>query len=654
MNDLETVEPVEPVQEQIVLDRAQMLKELLAFCNGFISRSAAWRRESWEDNWRKWSRNADGIYDPEIARQKDKRQAKVFVPITPSHLENALFKTEVGPRPPLEVKARKGIVELDLGMVDQSENIRDLILREREKSRFEIERNKVLADKCRYGSGFARMRFETRIEDRLTRVPQYAPVDINNEAQVMQAMSQGRQVIGYETVVEPKVIYRGCVFEHISIWDVFPDPKALKVKGNPIAYRYETTYGDVLKGIEEGYYLPEAQLPLKGKASEEVSPIDKQLVQTDRKIADSKLERTDHGKKLICYEFQARLPKKWVFINGEPIDDPEKLVPAVIRFHPDTVVGVELSDSYDGEPDIYKDDYLPVPGQFYGIGIPEMLKDVQLIVNETVCQRLDAGSIALSQKFAIIEKAIYDPKDIDEDRNVIRAKMPSGLNDIRQILMRLDMGNVPTDAFIEPQEWERWAQERTSITRATMGTAGQVKDANQTLGGMEMLKAASGDKMAYIGMLSEFDFQYEITRAYWKLIYANYNPEDVAMAIGQKRAAQFQFLTPEQVENSYQYYPMGTYTSENKAMRTARLAQVDQQFGMMPWFNRVEIAKAELQAQDEDPDRFLVPEAEAIQIMGKAQEMATGMAEQMVAQKDQQDLAAKAEQGAKMEAKEKK
>ena len=645
-------EAVEEIVEPMVLSRDQMLIDLLSWCNEFVKRSAEWRQASFEEQWRRWQRNADGIYDPEIARKKEPWQAKQFVPITPSHRENALaqlFKTEVGPRPPLEVKARKGI--LAPGQVDQSQNIRDLILREREKSRYEIERNKVVNDKTTYGSGFARVRFETRIEDRKVKVPVYEKVNVFDPSSIMRAMSGQPLLLGYEEQVQPQVIYRGVVFEHISIWDVFPDPKSLKIKGSPIAYRYETTYGEILKGIEEGYYIPEAAEKLKNTASEETTPSDKKVVETDRNISDANINRTNHGRKFICYEVQAKLPKKWVYVNGEPIDDPEKLVPARIRFHQSTIIGIEESDSYDGEPDIYKDDYMPVPGQFYGMGIPEMLKDVQLIVNETVCQRLDTGSIALSQKFAVIEKALFDPKDIDENRNTIRLKNPSGINDIRQMMMRLDMGNVPTDAFIEPQEWERWAQERTSITRTTLGTAGQVKDANQTLGGMEMLKAASGDKMAYIGMLSEFDFQYEVNRAYWKNIYQNYNQEDVALAIGVERAQTFEFLTPEQVENAYQYIPTGIYTMENKAMRQARLAQWDQQFGMMPWANRLELARIELQAMDEDPDRLIVPEADAMQIVVKAEEMAQGMASQMIAQKEQQDLAMKAEKGAAMEAK---
>lgn len=625
----------EPQVEEIVLDRSAMLSELLNWSVNFQKKSAEWRKANFEENWDRWQRAKDAIYDPVISAKKEAWQSKAVWPITAAHCETAqaqLFRTEVGPRPPLEVKSRKGLVPLgpDGQPMDQAEIIRDLTIREREKGQYEVERNKQIEDKITYGSGFMRARFETRIEDRVIKVPELEPMSIMDPTSIMRHMSGQAKVIGYKDEVQPVTIYRGVKYEYIPIRDVFWDPLATKVEGSPIAVRYRTTYGEILKGIEEGYYLPEAAEKLRSESSKETTPEDKQGVQADREQSDTPIERTEHQRVLECFEVEARIPKKWVLIDGQEIDDPEKLMPAVIRFHEKAVVAVKPSESYDGEPTIYKDDYIPIAGSFIGRGIPEMLKDVQLVSSETINQRLDTGSVALRQKFAVIERSIVDPKDLEEDRNVIRIKAPSGVNDIRQMFMTLDMGKVDSAAFIEPQEWERVGQERTSVTRLTMGTAGQVKDANQTLGGMEMLKSASGDKLAFIGMLSEFDFQYKITRATWRLIYTNYQPEDYAMALGPQRAQTFLPMSPEELELSYAFVPMGVYQMENKAMRQARLAQWYQQFGMMPWANAVQVAKTELQSMDEDPELFIHPEAVAMEIMGKAQQMAVNQVNQMM------------------------
>lgn len=623
-----------------VLSRDMMLQGLLAFCNDWISKSKEWRKNSFETQWRRWQRNADSIYDPELDAKKEKWQSRAVWPVTASHTDNAIaqqFKTEVGPRPPLDVKGRDGLVPDEL---DQSENIRDMILTEREKCRYEIERNKQVIDKTIYGSGFMRLTFENKTEPRIFKTPIYEQVTLGDLGSIARAMAGQRKVVGYNEEIRDSIIYRGVRAQYIPIWDVFPDPKALQIKGHGIAIRYQQTVQDILQGVSDGYNIQEVVQKLEGISSDEQTPEDKQGVQADREIAESELPRTKYGKLVTCYELQIRLPAKWVLIDGQAIDDPEKLIPAVVRFFEKSVVMVKPSESYDGEPDIFKDDYFTVPGQFYGRGIPEMLKDVQDVSTETVCQRLDNGAISLNTMFAVIEKYVADPKDfVAGPGRVLRLKLPAGSAsiDIRNVLMKLDMGQLDKAAFIEPQEWERAAQERTSINRVTMGTAGQVKDANETLGGMEMLRAASGDKMAYIGMLSEFDFQYEIFRAFWKLIYANYTQEDIAQAIGPERAQTVILMSPEQIESNYQYIPMGIFTMENKAQRQARLAAVREQYVGSPWLNDLAFFEAQLQSLDEDADMFKVPEAEAIQIQAKAQMMANGMVQQALMQKQQEE-----------------
>lgn len=607
------------------LNREAMLAELLEDCNEFIRSSASWRKNSFEAQWRRWQRNADSIIDPAISAKKEPWQSQAFVPVTASHRENAqaqLFKTEVGPRPALEIKRRFD----SGGQEDQSQNVRDMILLEREKSRYELERNKVLEDKTTYGSGFARIRFESRFSDRVMRMPMYEEFDAFNPATYRRFLGGQPQIVGYEAVVQQVQIYRGIRFEHISIWDVYPDPKALQIRGNQIAHRYFTTYGEIVDGVESGYYLPEAKEKLKDLQSAEQTPESAKEVEADRGIASSETERTEYAHRLECYERQAMLPKKWIYINGEEIDDPEKLVPARVRFHAMTIVGVELNDSYDGEPDIYKDDYMPVAGQFYGRGVPEMLKDVQLVCNAEVNQRLDCKTIKMSMDtmIAVIEKSVANPADLQRSviGNIIRLKNPDGINDINQSFIKLDGGSIDRAAFIEPEYWERLAQERTSINRLTMGTHGQTTDANKTLGGMEMIRAAAGDKFAYLGMLSEFDFQYEVSRAYWRLIYSNYEPEDIVKALGPERAQQFILISPEQLENDYQYYPMGIYTMESRAIKQARLSEIRTQYAGAPWLNDIAFFDSMVQSGDDDPARYKLPDAEVMQLEAKAQQMA--------------------------------
>lgn len=631
-----------PAPPEINLSREAILEECLQWCNSFIDRSKEWRKNSFELQWQKWQRAADSIYDPEVAAKKEKWQSKAVVPITASHRENAqgkLYTTEVGANPPLEFVHRIEPKQPQVpGMpppVNQGELIRDLVLWEREKARYGVRRNSQLEDKTTYGSGFIRKRFETKYEDREVDVPDFEQVSAFNPGALVRKMLGKPLQIGSHKEIQPVVVYRGMRLDHLSIWDVFPDPVSLQIKGHPIAHRYRLTYGQIVEGAQAGYYLPEAAAKLKDHDSDDATPEDKRLVESDRRIVESRINRTAYQSNLTCYQIQGRVPKKWVLINGEPIDNPDKLIPARLSFHKETMIAVELLDTYDGEPDIDKDDYMPVASQFYGRGIPEMLKDVQAVATESVCQRLDSASIVLDPMFVVFSKFVEDPKDLEQSRagGFVRLKIPpgSGISNVRDVFSRIEKGTIDRSSFIEPQEWERYAHERTSITQTSLGT-----ETNQdtTLGGQQIQQGVTGDKLTYIGMLSEFAFQDEFNHGVWALIYKNYQPEDYVLALGPEKAAQLQLMSPEQVAQNFRLVPKGIFEATRKGQRQAQVQALTQQYGMLPWFNLLGSAKVAIAAADQDESSFILPEAEAIQITQKAQVMAQQMTEQALAQKE--------------------
>lgn len=618
---------------QAEVERKGYLKELHIWAKGFIQISREWRRASFENQWRRWQRNADGIFDPDIAAKKEPWQSKAFCPITPAHRETIhgeRYKVIIGSSPQMEIKARPSVPH----ETNQSHNIRDLELRELEKSRFPVEYEKIVEDATTYGSGFCRIRWEKKMEPRPLNIPIQEQTNIYDIGSIKRALTGQRRIIGYQTVVKPVEIYNGIRIEHLSIWDVFPDPKALQIKGHAIAYRYNQTYQDILDGIRDGYNLPECKEQLARIASQETTPVDKKVVEADRRIADSQISRTENQRNLECFEIFARLPKKWVLINGEPIDDPDTLIPARIRLHMDCIIGVEVNNAYDGEPQIYKDDYKTVAGQFYGRGIPERLKDVQLICNEEVNQRLDAKAIKLNPMFAVIEKAVVNTDDfVSKAGGTIRLNanafggQPFSVNDA---FREIEMGTIDRAAFIEPQEWERWAQEVTGANRTTLASRGPGGDANETLGGMRLLRDQAGEKLAYLGLVEEVSFFYDIYRAIWRLIYQNLTPEYVLQALGPEKAKTFIPLSPEEVENGYQYLPQGAYTMQSKGQRAMALGAIRQQYQGIPWLNDMAFFDKQLSSVDEDPGVYKVPEGEAAQIMQKAQQMAEPMAKKML------------------------
>lgn len=623
LNEVETNKS--KVEQEMALHGAKT--DLLSFCNSFIDKSAAWRKSSYETKWDKWQRAADAIFDPDISSKKESWQSRVFVPITPSHRETIhahLFKTMIGVNPPLEVKAR-----YDIGSEDQAENIQALILRELDKANWGVVMDDVFHDADTFGSGFVRMSYKTQIEKRKLRKEKVEGIMDNFDPMGLVGYAK-RAVMGelkktYEYVEQDVLVYRGLHLCHYSIWDIFPDPKALKVKGNPIACRYWATYEDLVKGVQEGYYLESCLTDLKNIKEVRKYPEGQDTTQSNRDIADHNTEKTEYQQEYELYEFFARLPKKWVYkIMGQEFEgDGEELVPARVIFHKNSLVAVEINDDYEGEAPIYKLDYMHRNGSFYGVGVPEMLEGSQAVINEVVNQRLDNGAMALNNTFAVIEKALINPKQdlVNKPGQVIRLDskyVPNG--DVRNALTQLNINDTPVrSGFSEVNEAERWAQERTSANRVTLGTAGLVKDANQTLGGQQILRESAGEKFAYVGLKMELDFEQSFFRGVWKTIYNHIEFDDILDALGPEKAQTFILVNPEEIVRDYSFKTMGVFTMENKAMRNAQLLSLRKEFIGAPWQDEEKIWDAAFRNIDEDPDRFRKTEQQIL--MEQAQQI---------------------------------
>jgi hypothetical protein len=610
---------------------------LLNWCVQWFDAASSWRKSSYEPDWVSFQRNADGRYDPLLAKQKKDWQSKAFVDLTPSHRETIhaeLFRLVAGSRPLLDVTPRPG------GDALIAECIRDLEVRELEKSQYEVQYNAQLEDKTTYGSGFMRYWYEHRYEDRLVKQPVFEPV--NNPAALWRKMTGQPVIVGQQEVMAQQCIYKGVRAQHVSVWDFFWDPKALKIEGATCAIRSHLTLQYILDQVSAGNFMPEAAVLLQQQASQDTTPPDKNLVEAERGISGSAPKREGNQKGWDCYELFSRLPQKFVYPllkQPLPITDAEKLVPARVIFTKNTVLAVEINRKYDGEAPILKDDYLPVAGRFMARGICEMLKNPQMVVNEVVNQRLDEGNLALQEGFAVIEKGLVNPDDLlaGGPGLVVRinqkAAGPNG--DIRNAIFPLGRPDVKTNAgFAEVHEWERMAQERTSVNRAEHGMS-PLPGGAKTLGGMQMLKNSASAKFAFIAMLSEFSYLNRVFKFYWELIYQNLDPQGLVDAIGPEKAQYFlqafAGLTPEQVENGYKYEPKGIFEREAKTEMQQRLAAIHEQFKGMPGLNDMAFFDQELKSWGMDPERLKIPQAQMAFLQAKAEQMAEPMAKDMVA-----------------------
>jgi hypothetical protein len=638
---LNEINQPKPDDDIAMKGRIQSAKdELLAYCNSFIDKSKEWRTASYETKWLRYQRAADGIYEPTLSAAKESWQSKVHVGMTASHRESIhayLFKVMCGTTPPFEIAPR-----FDLGEQDQSENIKDIILREMDKARWEVEFDATLHDADTYGSGFIRRFWKTETAVRKLKKPIKETFTDNLNPMGMigfakRAAMGDLKTVGYQEDEVEVITYRGLKVQHISIWDVFKTPNTIKIPGTTIGIRYWITYGDIIKGAKEGYYLPEAIEKLKGIASEKKFSQGEDTVNADRGITETTINniQPDYAKELECFEVFGRIPKKWLYtiIGQEITDDPEELVSARIIFNKLCLVGVEVNDEYDGEPAIHQINYFTKNRDSYGLGVPEMLESPQAVVNEIVNQRLDSGSQALNHHFAVLEGALVNPKEDLKSKAscVIRLDMKKTPNaTAANAITELPISDIPVRAgFAEVNEWERFAQERTSSNRIMQGSTGTGKDGTKTLGEQQMLMESAGAKFSYIGLVMELSFSQEFFHGIWKTVYKNIDAEDIEDSIGPERAKSFILITPEEIMRDYIYKPLGVFTAERKAEQLAKILQIRREFIGAPWIDDEKMYDSSCRAVELDGDSFKktdeqIMQAQAMQIqpgMGMEQEM---------------------------------
>jgi len=260
-----------------------------------------------------------------------------------------------------------------------------------------------------------------------------------------------------------------------------------------------------------------------------------------------------------------------------------------------------------------------------------MVANPQKVVNEVVNQRLDNGATALNKHFAIIEKALVNPKeDLKSKAGMIlrldSKYVPNG--NAANAIAQIPINDTPLHAgFTEVNEAERWAQERTSSNRIMMGSVGAGKDGTKTLGEQQMLKEAGGSKFSYIGLMMELAYSQDLFKGIWKTIYPHITPEDVEESIGEERAKSFVLVNPEELSRDYVYKPMGIFTMANKAIATSQIMQLRQTFVGAPWLDDEKIFDIAARSMDQDPDKFKKDEQQIL--MEQAGQIQPGMEGQM-------------------------
>lgn len=609
---------------------AQRKQELLNYVTSFYRASWNWRSQKKHEQWDKWDRNYHSQYDPTALSRKEPWQTKMFIGITVQNVEvicSQLFKTMVAPKPPIQVAAGPAGDEL------QARLIQEVLDYQMRKASFEVNVYDALKEAVRYGSGFMKFYWE-RIEDvRPRKVPlEESPEELISrlpaEALRGEVPLQAPGLKGFETKMVPVTLRNNLCARYIHIRDVFPEPNTTDWKN--VIHRDKIAYGTIVEYIKKGAWL-DCRYDLENLQEGERFEQDLQVSRHDRSEFEQTRTLSKFEKKHTIWEMYARIPRKWLQSNFEmeDSDEAEELVPAkVMVASGKAVLCSEGNPFIDGESPVIKLGYIRT-GETYDKGIIELIEDEQDEINELRNLRVDNVNLIMNKMVAVIEQALVNPKDlVSKPGGIIRLKANVS-DDIRKAIYPFEMPEVAGSAFRETMEIERGVQERTGANRVTLGSSGEVRDTNQTLGGMEMLKQMFNERIAAIGMIMESTFLLKAAEKMYSLCYQELKPQDLQYILGDDeieigqtvnpltglpepvlvpRFLAFAFPPPEVINTSYALKPMGIFSMENKVIKTAQIMDLIRLYGDDPRFDKIAAGKyiAKIQQVDE-ADKWFMP-----------------------------------------------
>ena len=564
--------------------------EVHQYLRSWLRMSMSYRKANYEDKWNRWRRNARNIYDPAAKGRKERWQNSMFVPITMQNKEiikGQLYRTLVSGLP-YSLSPRPS------GSMDESRDIKTLILREMERSKFEVVCNNFFDDLCIYGTSFMKIFHDVRKANRSKRVPTYQSPSLEQIGQIQQS-GVPLQPSGYQrTPAQPTIVYKGVVAYHVSIWDMFLSNNQKTLQGDSHCQRYSLKLQEVIDGIREGYFFPEAYDKLKDVGEEVAPPEDKQSEWSDLYKSALRTPKTPFGVPHVCYEWWGLLPKKWVYLREEElnlVDNPEELVPCKAVFTNEALLAVDENQDYSAESPFISTGYLMVPNDIYHIGPTEMIEQLQAAINEDTNQRRDNVQLILNRMGVILERALVSRADlVSRPGGMIRIKSNSS-DDVSKAFQWADTPDVTQSSYMETQNQERFSQ---SLSGAQVVAAGggqtRAKDVTSTKGGMQILKQSTMDRFEYYAMVIESDFITSAIRKFYATIYSNIDPQDIQQILGPERAQRFALRTPEEIENDYHFEPQGVFSTINQPIRISQWQAFRDQYKGAPFFNDIEMS----------------------------------------------------------------
>lgn len=570
-------------------------------------------REAKKSKWDTCINHYKQIYDK---TNKEAWQATTFIPASPKVAEvvaSNMHSALLSPDRPVEYQARLPIFER------QVRDANDLIAVDCERSEFKVHCTDMLRTICMIGTGIGKVEYKK----------ESAMVTVKQRTRSIPGMDMVRNLLGLppaptETTTQKRMMVKDYAsLRNVDPYNFYPEPGSIEISKDHWV-------------IEEGKICNYKLLELAQDPENPVKNINPDLLASNPRTLDSDSEKQerdtamDEPVKTSAYldpDQEHVLDEYWGpapiwMVQPELYGDETRKYEMVNAWfwlidgiH---VVRAQVTPFRDAEPPYVKGVYIRVPGQFWGIGPLELMIGLQIELNELRNTRQDEINMKLNKPIAVVKDMIAP----GEFGRLISGPgaiwLFSNTEDVRKAMTTLDYDANVADSMRASMEVYNEIQEVTAAVKAVVGNDGG-SGANEagTFRGQMLNRQVASERFIMYARILEITGLGKAIRKMYQRIYQFKGWKEAEQILGEKRAQDFQFVAPEDLDVMAKLVPLGVTTMENKGVKLAQMAEQFKMFMGQPWFKSVEFARRMIvTGGDNDPDMFIMSDEE-IQIMNE-------------------------------------
>lgn len=576
-----------------------------------LKASEYWRREKrivWDKCWDHYRQ----VYD---ATGKENWQSRIFIPETTKVVETIvanLHATSMAPHTPIEYQAN--LPQLENAVKDHN----SIISNDFDRSKFKVSWTDFLRQLAILGTSVGKIEYRKELRKVLVK-----------ERNRMASLNPLLKSVGADT--NPQEFFREQEMKtkdwaELSVrdlYDIYPEPYTFEIDDKHwIIEKAKITNYELIAGAND----PDPAMRLRNVTPALLSISNDTRIQADpekqaRRLAlmqqQVNMNYKDHDSPHELFEYWGPVPEVWMFPDRR--NDPEakyRMVPGWIWVvDKQWVVRKQLNPFRDAMPPYVRGHYIRVPGQWYGIGVAEIMIGLQIETNELRNTRVDQTNLTLNKIMAVLKDKI-PPGEWQRLRSEPGAIwLFEGIDDIKKALEIIEYPPAGQDAYLNSNEIKQQIQEVTAATNATIGVGGQEGDSGgKTFRGQLLNKQSSSDRFMLYERVLEICGLAEATRKYYQRIYQYKDYDSVPAILGPDKAAAFEFIPPELLDQYAKLVPLGAATVESKGVKLAQLEAFANQWKMNWWFKGIDVARKELTEMGyPNSDQFIFSDEEVQQ-----------------------------------------